>query len=74
MNSLVVKRPLWYSGGILPRSREFQDQTQQSQLQIYELNGHELDEIIDEKLTNSELHGRVRQDSHSFWASVEHHR
>ena len=55
MNSLVVKRPLWYSGGILPRSREFHDQNQQSRgrLPIYELNGHELDEIIDEKLTNS---------------------
>ena len=53
MNSLVVKRPLWYSGGILPQSREFHDQTQQSRLPIYELNGHELDEIIDEKLTNS---------------------
>jgi hypothetical protein len=51
MNSLVVKRPLWYSGGILPRSREFHDE--QSRLPTYELNGHELDEIIDEKLTNS---------------------
>jgi hypothetical protein len=34
----------------LPRarldSREIQDQTQQSQLQIYEQNSHELDEII----------------------------
>jgi hypothetical protein len=53
--ALVVKRPLWYRGDILPRSREFHTQTTRTQLPKYDLNGHELDEIINEKLTNPDF-------------------
>jgi hypothetical protein len=55
LNPIVGKRPLWYCGDILHRSREFHDQTPRTQLPKYDLNGHELDEIIDEKLTNPEF-------------------
>ncbi len=46
--------PLWYHGEILHQSRKSQgrDQTARTQLPIYELSCHELDETIHEKLTH----------------------
>lgn len=50
---LARPRPLWYRGNILPQSIEFNDQAPRTILSTtYQLNGHELDEIIDEALTN----------------------
>ena len=48
MNQLVDKLPSWYCGHVLHRARVIT-------IPNNELSGHELDEIIDEKLTNPEL-------------------
>ena len=46
---------IWYRGNTLPQLRELHDQTLRTQLPRYELSGHALDEIMDEKLTNPDF-------------------
>ena len=69
MNPLLVQSPLWYRGHNLPQSREIRVQALRTRLPQYVLNCHELDEIIDEKLTNPDFVWEG-EDGLAFWASV----